>query len=61
MIEVSITEVFLFCWATLATAFALKYKQQERMSKLFVRALIEDEELRDKIVSEVKQHMKEAS
>ena len=61
MIEISITEVFLFCWAALATAFALKYKQQERMSKLFVRALIEDEELRDKIVSEVKQHMREAS
>lgn len=61
MIEISITEVFLFCWAVLATAFALKYKQQERMSKLFVRALIEDEELRDKIVSEVKQHMREAS
>jgi beta-lactamase regulating signal transducer with metallopeptidase domain len=61
MIEVSITEIILFCWAVLATAFALKYKQQERMSKLFVRALIEDEELRDKIVSEVKQHMKEAS
>jgi hypothetical protein len=61
MIEVSITEVFLFCWAVLATAYALKYKQQERMSKLFVRALIEDEELRDKIVSEVKQHMKETS
>lgn len=61
MIEVSITEIVLFCWAGLATAFALKYKQQERMSKLFVRALIEDEELRDKIVSEVKQHMKEAS
>jgi beta-lactamase regulating signal transducer with metallopeptidase domain len=61
MIEVSITEIVLFCWAVLATAYALKYKQQERMSKLFVRALIEDEELRDKIVSEVKQHMKEAS
>jgi beta-lactamase regulating signal transducer with metallopeptidase domain len=61
MIEVSITEIILFCWAVLATAYALKYKQQERMSKLFVRALIEDEELRDKIVSEVKQHMKEAS
>jgi hypothetical protein len=61
MIEVSVTEIALFCWAVLATAFALKYKQQERMSKLFVRALIEDEELRDKIVSEVKQHMKEAS
>jgi beta-lactamase regulating signal transducer with metallopeptidase domain len=61
MIEVSITEIVLFCWAVLATAFALKYKQQERMSKLFVRALIEDEDLRDKIVSEVKQHMKETS
>jgi hypothetical protein len=61
MIEVSITEIILFCWAVLATAYALKYKQQERMSKLFVRALIEDEDLRDKIVSEVKQHMREAS
>jgi hypothetical protein len=59
MIEVSITEIVLFCWAVLATASALKYKQQEMGAKMFIRALMEDEKLRDTLVADFKEHMEE--
>ena len=59
MIEVSITEVFLFCWAVLATAYALKYKQQEQGAKPLIRALMEDDKMRDALVRDFKKHMEE--
>jgi hypothetical protein len=60
MIEVSVTEVVLFCWAVLATAYALKYKQQEQGAKMFIHAIMEDDKLRDTFVADYKQnHMEE--
>jgi len=59
MIEVSITEVVLFCWAVIATAYALKYRQQEQGAKMFIRAIIEDKQLRDTLVADFKEHMEE--
>jgi hypothetical protein len=59
MIEVSITEIALFCWAVMATAYALKYRQQEQSAKMFIRALMEDEKLRDTLVADFKEHMEE--
>jgi len=59
MIEVSITEIVLFCWAVLATASALKYKQQERGAKMFIQAMMEDDKMRDALVADFKEHMKE--
>lgn len=59
MIEVSVTEIALFCWAVLATAYALKYRQQEQGAKMFIRAIMEDDEMRNAIVSEFKEHMEE--
>ena len=59
MIEVSVIEIALFCWAVLATSSALKYKQQERGAKMFIRAIMEDDEMRDVLVAEFKNHMKE--
>ena len=59
MIEVSITEIVLFCWAVLATAYALKYKQQAMSAKIFIRALMEDEKLRNNLVADFKEHMEE--
>lgn len=61
MIEVSITEIALFCWAILATAYAMKCKQKEHGAKMFVRALLEDEKMRDALVADFKEHMKETS
>ena len=59
MIEVSVTEMVLFCWAILATAYALKYRQQEQGAKMFIRALMEDKNLRDTVVADFKEHMEE--
>ena len=59
MIEVSITEIVLFAWAVLATAYALKYKQQEMGAKMLIRALMEDDKMRDALVKDFKEHMEE--
>lgn len=59
MIEVSVTEIVLFCWAVLATASALKYKQQEMGAKMFIRALMEDDKMRDALVKDFKEHTEE--
>jgi len=52
MIEFSLTEIALFCWAVLATGYALKYKQEARASDLFVRVILERKDVRDKLVAE---------
>lgn len=59
MIEVSLTEIVLLVWAGLATASALHYRAQEGAAKRFIRHLLEDKDLRDKIVADFEEHMKE--
>tara|TARA_R110000868_G_scaffold127441_2_gene335060 strand:+ start:2463 stop:2648 length:186 start_codon:yes stop_codon:yes gene_type:complete len=59
MIEVSLIEIALFCWAVIATAYALKYRQQEQGAKMFIRALMEDDKMRNALVKEFKEHMEE--
>jgi hypothetical protein len=55
MIEVSITEIVLFAWAIIATGYAFKFKQDSQMGRRFVQALLEDEEMRDKLIAEYKE------
>lgn len=55
MIEVSITEIVLFAWATIATGYAFKFKQDSQMGRRFVQALLEDEEMRDRLIAEYKE------
>ncbi len=52
MIEFSLTEIALFCWAVLATGYALRYRQEARGSDLFIRVLLERKDVRDKLVAE---------
>jgi hypothetical protein len=52
MIEFSLTEIALFCWAVLATGYALRYRQEARASDLFVRVILERKDVRDKLVAE---------
>jgi len=61
MIEVSVTEIVLFCWAAIATGYALNYRQQERGAKRFIQAMMEDDQMRDALVADFKAHMKETS
>jgi hypothetical protein len=52
MIEFSLTEIALFCWAVLATAYALKCKAQTESADLFIRVLLERKDVRDKLVAD---------
>jgi len=54
MIEFSITEMALLVWATLATAFYLDSKRENRMANHFIRHLLDDDQERDRIVGEYK-------
>lgn len=58
MIEVSMTEIALMVWAGLATASALHYRAQELGARRFIRALLKDKELRDKVVADFQEHMR---
>lgn len=55
MIEVSITEIALFAWAIIATGYAFKFKQDSQAGRRFVQALLEDEELRNRLITEYKE------
>ena len=50
MIEFSLTEIALFCWAVLATAYALKCKARADGADFFARMLIERKDVRDQVV-----------
>lgn len=52
MIEFSLMEIVLFCWAALATGYALKYKSRAEAADFFARVLIENKGVRDKVVAE---------
>jgi len=52
MIEFSITEIALFCWGVLATAYALKWKSKADGSEFLVRVMLERKEVRDKLVAD---------
>ena len=52
MIEFSFGENALFCWAVLATGYALRYRQEARAADLFIRVMLERKDVRDKLVAE---------
>ena len=54
MIEFSFAELFLLAWAIVATVVAISAIQQVRAAKSFIYALMDDEGLRNEIVSSYK-------
>ena len=50
MVEFSLIEIALFCWAVLATGYALRYRQEAKGAHFFARMLIERKEVRDQVV-----------
>jgi hypothetical protein len=54
MIEFSLIELGLLIWALLATAFYLDSKRENRMAKDFILHIMNDDQERDRIVSEYK-------
>jgi hypothetical protein len=59
MIEFSLTEIVLFCWAVIATGYAFKCKQHAHMSDFVLRKVIEDKRIRDELVNQYEKAMSE--
>ena len=55
MIEVSLIDMVLLIWAGGATGLWLSTRDELRGAKVFIRALLEDEEIRNKIVADYKE------
>lgn len=56
MIEITLTEAMLFAWGMAATAYALKLHSDLHMARFFLKQIITDQEVRDKIVGAYKTH-----
>ena len=52
MIEISISEIVLFEWASIATGLYIKTKQEENMARKLFMHLIENKEARDEMVKQ---------
>jgi hypothetical protein len=54
MIEFSFAELFLLIWAVIATAIAVSASQQMRAAKNFINAILDNDEMRNEVVSSYK-------
>lgn len=54
MIEFSFAELFLLAWAVLATVVAIGKTQETRAAKHFLNAILDDDEMRNELVSSYK-------
>lgn len=59
MIEVSMTELFLFAWAALGTGFALKYRAEAESLKFLMHKFVSDKKVRDELVAGYERHVRE--
>ena len=57
MIEVSLIDIVLMIWAGAATGFWFSTRDELRSAKVFIRAFLEDEEIRNKVLDEHKKFM----
>ena len=61
MIEISISEIVLFAWASLATGLYLKTKHEETMVRKLFMLMIENDEARDEMVRQFKKATQEGA
>ena len=54
MIEFSFAELFLLAWAVLATVVAVLKAHEVRAAKNFIHAFLDDDKLRNELVSSYK-------
>ena len=59
MIEFTYTELFLLCWAVLATGASFYFYERDRGHGWFVKALIENKELRADFFHKMDTHVEE--
>jgi len=53
MIEMTVADMFLLTWAILASAFALRFYEQDKAKDRFVHVLINEKDARDRFFSEI--------
>ena len=51
MVEFTTTEFVLLCWAVVATAYAMKWRDDKRMADRLIHEILCNEKLRDELVS----------
>ena len=54
MIEFTTTEFVLLCWAVVATAYAMKWRDDKRGADQLIHEILRNKELRDELVSKYK-------
>ena len=59
MIEITLTEMVLFAWSILATAAAIKYKDEARAIKRMLVVFVENKEAREQLLKAHKEFMEE--
>jgi len=59
MIEITMTELALLIWAGVATSLWLSTREETKRAKMFVRAMLENEELRNDVVANYNRVQKE--
>ena len=52
MIEISVSEIVLFAWASLATALYLKTKHEENMARKLFMLMLENDEAREEMIKQ---------
>jgi hypothetical protein len=60
MIEMTLADMFLLTWAVIATAFALRYHEQNKVQAGFWNALMKDKPAREKFFKMLDEKPEEA-
>jgi len=60
MIEFSFTEMFLLCWAIFATGCAFYFYEREKGHNWFIKALIDNKEMRSDFFNKMDSHEEKA-
>ena len=50
MIEFTVTEFVLLCWAVVSTAYGMKWREGKRMADQLIHNILSNKELRDELV-----------
>ena len=59
MIEINISELFLWVWCIVATGFAMYYRHHMVARHIIIMTLLNDEEIRGKLITNIKGWSKE--
>ena len=61
MIEITMVDFFLLVWAGVATSMWLSAREDNKNSKRFIKAMLENDDLRDTVVADFKTFKEKAN